>query len=877
MNFLVSLVIVFQTGGSLRINFHTVRFDPVNESSPVLSTELEGSYVSGTNFILMQFEDVPTPEERKLLESQYNIKFTPWYIHDNAFIVEFNSQSPLQKTEKLEGIKSVRWVGLYKPLYKFTKEAWELYQEEPDVINKFYVHVFDNSYLDEVVALAENLGGEIEFIGYRTNSKAKHLARFGLKIEAGKLAEIANHPGVYVIGRLYEKAVFNDASRWVIQTNVNIDTSIWAHGIHGEGVIIGHNDNGLNPNHCFFNGTVNGQNKIVQLFDYDGGGFANGDHGTHTAGSALGGTDEQTQSLIYRGMAYKARLVSSEPIGADPPGFYQILQDAYNLGARIHTNSWGYQCNAIFYYCGAGGYEGEAISLDQFVWDNPDMIVFFAAANGGDCGGSWSCGNGRRQAMPSTAKNDITVVATRRPNNQEYKTTWSSFGAPVNLGDNRLGTDITAPGENVNSADNATQCGIVQMSGTSMATPTAAGAGALVVQYYQEGWFGDGTKNSAPSHNPSAALVRATLIASARDMQFDVDDDEGGPANSGVPNIYEGAGRITLEDALWFGELRKLTFIDGDLPVNDNQFNTGDSIVYLLDVTGATDPLIIVLSWIDYPGSANTYPVIVNNLDLKIIDPNNNVYWGNNTNNGWSVPGGTPDDLNTWELFKIQNPTAGEWKIIIKGTNVPNPPAAGQNYPFALVVTGNLGQLQKAAGILESYFALSALEEGVALNFTFSSYVKELYIFRKTENNSDFKLLKSFSDVKTPFKYVDKNVETGKEYEYKIIANTASGIMQFGPIRIRYMLEPPDVKFLTSLTNSRLKLIFTLPSEDMIEIKLHDASGRIVKKLLDKTRFNRGTHSLEFDLKAYSLPSGIYFVNVKGGKVKRTEKISIIW
>ncbi len=870
-----NLILVLTLIRGLPLNFHVASFDPLEEGAPSLKPELEGNLKPGINYLILQFKEVPTPEERKILEKDFDFEFTPWYIHKNSFLVKINSQEPLQKMEKLKQIPSLRWVGLYKPLYKFTKEAWEIYTREPDARLKFYVHVFHDEYLDEAISLAEELGGEIIFIGPRDNEKAKHLARFGVIIEANKLSEIANHPGVYVIGRLYEKMVFNDASRWVIQTNILNDTSIWARGIHGEGVIIGHNDNGLDPNHCFFNGTVNGLSKIVQLFDYDGGGFATGAHGTHTAGSALGGTDQQNQNLAYRGMAYKARLISQEPLAPDPPGFYQVLQDAYNLGARIHTNSWGYACQSGLTFCSAGGYEGEAIDLDQFVWDNPDMTVFFAAGNSGDCADG-TCGNDRRQSMPSTAKNDVTVVATRRAPNQEYKTTWSSFGAPVNLGDNRLGSDITAPGDNVNSADSGTTCGIVAMSGTSMATPTAAGAGALVIQYYKEGWFGNGTKNSAPSHNPSSALVRATLIASARDMLYDRDDDEGGAGNVGVPNIYEGAGRITLEDALWFGEARKLAFVDGDLPINDNQFNTGDSIVYLLTVIGSTDPLIIVLSWVDYPGTANTYPVIVNDLHLKVIDPNNNIYWGNVTSNGWSVPGGSADVLNTWELFKLQNPSIGEWKIVIKGNNIPNPRAVGQNYPFALLVTGNIGQLQKAAGILESYFALSALEEGIGINFNYPFYVKELYILKKLEN-SDFKLLKSFSEPQMPFRYIDRDVEREKEYEYKIIVNTASGIMEFGPIRIKYTLKPSRVQFVTNLINLRLKLMFTLSSEDVIEIKLYDVSGRTIKKLLDKTQFSRGNHSLEFNLKTYNLPSGTYFINVEGKKVKRREKISIIW
>ncbi|MEN3044172.1 MAG: S8 family serine peptidase [Candidatus Hydrothermales bacterium] len=866
----MKLLFLFLGISKLTVNFHTVSFDPLKDKIPLVFPELEGSYKKGINYILIQFREIPLPQEREIFSFSYGIEFTPWYIHENTFIVKINSPEPEKKVKELSLLENVRWVSLYKPLYKFTFEAFDLYLREKDVKHRFYVHVFDVSYLDELVLISEKLGAEIEYVDHRKTEEERHLCSFGLKIEPFKLSEIANHPGVYVIGRNYDKMTFNDASRWVIQTNVSVDTSIWRRGIHGENVIIGHNDDGLDPNHCFFNGTVLGQNKIVYLFDYNGGGFANGAHGTHTAGSACGGTDQQSSNLQYRGMAYKARLISQEPIGAVPPGFYSILMDAYNLGARVHTNSWGYQCFALLNYCGAGGYEGEAIDIDNFVWNYNDMTVLFAAANGGDCVSPFTCGNGRRMSRPATAKNDITVVATRRAPNQEYKANWSSYGAPSNLGDNRLGTDITAPGENVYSADNETACAVLTMSGTSMATPTAAGAAALVIQYFKEGFYGNGTRNSAPSHNPSSALVRAVLLASARDMQYDVDNNEGGPANSGVPNIYEGAGRITLEDALWFGETRKLLFVDGDLPAGDNQLTTGDSISYRVNVLGSDFPLIIVLSWIDYFGSANTYPVIVNDLDLKVISPTGTIYRGNYTSGGWSIPGGSFDRLNLWELFKLQNPAIGEWRIVIRAYRITQPKPAGTKYPFALVVTGNIGQIQKLSSV-ESFFALSSTSEGVLITFHYGGLVDRLLIYKKDE--SDFKIISENSFVRTPFKYVDKDVKEGKEYEYKVLALTSEGVFHYGPLKIKYDFKFNSFELSTNITGSKLKILFTTFYKDEIEINLYDIGGKRVQRLMNKFPFDRGLYSIEFELGGYGIKPGIYFLELKGRKINKREKV----
>lgn len=767
----------------------------------------------------------------------------------------------------------MRWTGIYHPAYKFTKEAFEEILNYPEAEIKFYVHLFHVKDMDKIVQLAESLGGKIIFKGYRDNPKAYHLSRFGIRIKPKFLVEIAKRPEVYVIGKLYKKGLWNNASRWVIQTNVSVDTSIWAHGIHGEGVIIGHNDNGLDVNHCFFNGTVDGQNKIVQLFDYDGGGFANGSHGTHTAGSACGGTDEQTTNLAYRGMAYKARLISQEPIAPDPPGFYQVLLDAYNLGARIHTNSWGWQCNAALYYCGANGYELEAIDIDQFVWDYPDMTVFVAAANGGDCGGFFTCGNGRRIACPATAKNDITIVATERAPNQEYKTTWSSFGAPINLGDERYGSNLAAPGENVNSADNGTACGITSMSGTSMATPTAVGAGALVIQYYKEGWWFNGTKDPTHSYNPSSALVKATMMASARDMQFDVDDDEGGHANSGVPNIYEGTGRITLEDALWFGESRRLIF-------DENQVSQGNTNVYNISVGSNASPFVVVLVWVDYLASANSYPVLVNNLDLEIQDPNGNLYRGNVTTNGWSTPNpSTPfDNLHNWEIAKFQAPASGTWTVRVIGTDIPQP-KPGNVLPYAIVFVGEnivLGEEEFAEFLAYSTYS------GIMLKWRKKYDAIEYRLMKSTSRTQGYKQIEkvSVSGRNEKIEYLDKEVENGITYYYKLEIYFKNGeSFTLGPIQVIYRgVERKTVLYAPypNPANKGISISFSLPERKKVTLEIVDKSGKNIKSIFRNKKMAKGFYSFYFNIKEINLPSSEYFLVLKGERSRQVKKFAVL-
>ncbi len=206
------------------------------------------------------------------------------------------------------------------------------------------------------------------------------------------------------------------------------DTIVWKKGLHGENEILGHNDDGLDRNHCFFSGSVLGQSKIVTLCDYGGGGCGavslppgtqcnsspgTGCHGTHTAGTAVGYSDATSPgSAPFRGLAYMSRIISQTPLGGGGAGFNTVLNDAYTFGARVHTNSWGYICGSFTTRCAPSDYNTDARIIDGFVWNNPDMVVVFAAGNHGD--DSCNPGCARTPSDPATAKSDITVGAMAR-------------------------------------------------------------------------------------------------------------------------------------------------------------------------------------------------------------------------------------------------------------------------------------------------------------------------------------------------------------------------------------------------------------------------------------------------------------------------------
>src|SRR5688572_5914401 len=146
------------------------------------------------------------------------------------------------------------------------------------------------------------------------------------------------------------------------------------------------------------------------------------------------------------------------------------------------------------------------------MWAHKDFLLVFAAGNSGP--GQGSVGS------PSTAKSALSVGATPRGTGAEQMASFSSCG-PTD--DGRIKPEITMPGQSIISADfdgdvTSNNCTRASMSGTSMASPGAAGLAALVRQYFSDGFYPSGAARAADGFNPSAALVRATMVSSGRAM-----------------------------------------------------------------------------------------------------------------------------------------------------------------------------------------------------------------------------------------------------------------------------------------------------------------------------------------------------------------------
>jgi hypothetical protein len=370
-------------------------------------------------------------------------------------------------------------------------------------------------------------------------------------------------------------------------------------------------------------------------------------------------------------------------------------------------------------------------------------------------------------SSPSTAKNVVAVGATRHGSSAGKLWQGSSHGPTA---DGRIKPDLVAPGQSVVSANNdgdvgTNNCGTTGMTGTSMACPTAAGLAALVREYVERGYHPTGAAVPAHGFEPSAALLKAMLIASTRPMEN---------VQQAPPAERQGWGRLLLDDGLHFqGEDRRLWLRD----VTDGFSTSGDpDVEFEVEVLDSTEPLRVVLTWTDYPSTPMAVTNLVNDLDLEVEEPAGTVYRGNNFVDGLSVPGGVADRLNNVESVLVDSPAAGLWKFRVRSHAIPQPTQA-----FALVITAAMPIDLLSPNPVDD-LGLDLDGDDITLLWqrpstdSFHGATERYRVFRSDSASGGFALLGELNDVTDSVSWTDfGGVTAGTLLFYEVIAGNESG------------------------------------------------------------------------------------------------------
>jgi hypothetical protein len=627
-------------------------------------TELTSSS-GGRRGYLVQFVGLPAGDAGRRIEQAGGTLVSA--LDGQTYLARFDAAS----AARLAADPSAPWMGEWEPAYKLSPRV--------DRASAAPLEMHALLFSDGDAEGAKSALGAIGATNLRVSKNSvNQIVRFTLPGSA--VARAAALTDVEWIEPVERDSITNDKDEWVLQTGVNGSRRIWDMGIRGQGQVLMTADSGVRTNHEMF---ADAAGDITDFGDYpnhrkiiaykrgsDSPVIAFGDdagsdyHGTHTAGTAVGNSDP-TSTGQYDGIAKDAKLYFMDMAGPGSNGTLNPPDDLNDLflpsyvgnaggAARISSNSWGAFAQ--------GAYTLAAMQVDQFMWNHPDYLVDVANGNDGIIGSV---------RTPATAKDCLSVGST---GNGDLMNTYSSFTSRGPCADLRRKPTVCAPGDGVTSSIGNTRYSYASYSGTSMATPGASGACALVREYLTEGWYPTGAPVASNAFTPSAALLKAMVMNSG------VGDIPG----FYLPDNNIGWGRINLDNVLYFpGDSLHTWLVDEKQGLTDQ-----DYVEYQIQVTDPTRPLEVSLVWTDAPGNPAAARAIVNDLDLKVTH-GATTYLGNYMFNGVSLTGANAkrDSINVEEGVRVTSPGVGLWTVRIEGHSVPVGPQ-----PFAVVVTGGVGQ-----------------------------------------------------------------------------------------------------------------------------------------------------------------------------------------
>ena len=488
------------------------------------------------------------------------------------------------------------------------------------------------------------------------------------------VAQIAASPDVLAIDGVDTPNPLATPDAAMTQSGSPTKPTIWDHGLHGEGQVIGVIDEGpVDLAHCFFAGAAPntpgpGHRKVIEqrnAKDPNGAPVPANDHATSVAGIAAGDERANEGKHPDRGGAFAARLVCGTFAGLVTNGLLAELDKSRKAGAVIHSNSYNQGKTP------RGEYTDWAQEVDAFTHADEHQLVVAGTGNSFDPDPSGQLIPGNL-SPPGIAKNAVCVGAAKAA--PDHMAVGDVAFGPTKEG--RIKPDLMAVGCGIRSAAKGQPCGTNPFPcGTSMAVPNASAAAALVRQYFLEGWYPSGEKRAADTVTPTGALLKAVLLNSTADMT----------GEPGYPSDFEGWGLICLERTLHFkGDARNL--LVWDIRHHPNGLMRKETKRHDLNVGAAGEQLKITLVWTDAaPDKLAFAKPQVNDLNLTVTAPDGVRYTGNDLKSGFSVRNGTKvDTLNTVEMVIVDNPRVGAWTIAVTAPEIHNFSRQG----YALVASG---------------------------------------------------------------------------------------------------------------------------------------------------------------------------------------------
>ena len=391
-------------------------------------------------------------------------------------------------------------------------------------------------------------------------------------------------------------------------------------------------------------------------------------HGTHVAGTVAA----KGVTTSARGMAPGANLLSYN-WSSDQT---EVVIEAYSNALLISNHSYGVpvlnndgDLNVPSWYMGC--YNTTAQQWDQIAYDYPYYLPVMSAGNSGMSNYSGGLASGYDKLTGNKNAKNLLIVANANPsvnaitgNLTSLSINSSSSQGPTD--DGRIKPDIAADGTNVLSTSNSGVSSYDTASGTSMASPSVAGALILLQEHYF----------NLNSNYMLSSTLRGLVCHTAFDDSVRIG-----------PDPVFGWGLLDARESALVISNSKLavpTVILEEKVLSQSQ-------TYNIQVTVNSPKLLKAsISWNDLPGTDmsgslnSSVPVLVNDLDLRIIKDTEISYPWKLDLSDVSAPAIKGDNIvDNIEKVEVEN-ALGTYTIQVSHKGA----LTGVNQVYSLIVSG---------------------------------------------------------------------------------------------------------------------------------------------------------------------------------------------
>ncbi|MFK7740554.1 MAG: S8 family serine peptidase [Planctomycetota bacterium] len=674
-----------------RVMLEYAQFDPL-VGMPTLPEGIRAG--ADVNLHIVQFRATPTDADRDAVQSLGG-KIVGYLPHDCHIVAIENGGMGLYQLE------AVRWVGAYEPAYRLEPFLLNEIVSGKAIPSRRYNMVMADKHKDKQ-ALAAKLAG----IGGEVFSSHDGGLLFTADLNHAQLLQAARLDEVLWIDRWTTTGEDMDNVR--IQGGANYVESIA--GYTGSG-IRGHVYEGVEGTHNDFTTTIQQRGPAACA------GAAS--HGHCTAGIVFGNGNSNSAG---RGMApnavgfYTNYVSSLNTTCATSPSRNTIIDDLVNNDSVMFTTaSWGN--SRTFFYTSVSADADDIVFDHRIPWTQ-------SQSNAGNQ-------DSRPQAW---GKNIISVGGVYHfGDSNPANDSWNNGGSTGPAQDGRSKPDLCAYYDGVGTSDRTGNAGYTSGSyfsgfnGTSAATPIVAGHNALAIQMYTDGIFSNPPRvpnGSRFQNRPYAQTLKALQMACANMYTPTATDNRREHVGYGFPSLRN-----------MYDRRDKISIIPEDVTITQGATRT-----YRFEVEPGESIVKFVMSYLDPAGNPAAAFDRVNNLDMRVTQPNGLSYWGNNGLDGagqsnQSALFGFADSRDTVEVVVRNNPQPGIWTVRITAPTIAQDghvATASTDSTFALVVNGG----RRVYGSGCARYLPDVSPTGASANFfPFGGYVPSSADTEYTSNN----------------------------------------------------------------------------------------------------------------------------------------------